>query len=405
MTDAWRWMRCLALASCLGPIRTEAQIDPFRRELVQLGYNAAFEGHSPLSVYAFYYRNQPEFVHTNWTLRLALAPTYVDSELGLGQALGPNTDVGIGVAGGGFGDSYNEIRQGKFLPNESFDGHGGGLNASIYHLFNPAGLVPLYWILRAGGHFSTYAPTSNTDPDFQVPDPMGTFAVRTGLRFGGREPILFPALAMELSVWYEGDFRTTDDHYGYNQDRQVESQSHLFWTEAALAYKLPWQHRFFLNLIGGTSVDADRLNAFRLGGFLPLVSEYPLSLPGYYYQELTARSFVLFGGNYLIPIDRLERWNVLLTAATAGVDYLPGFEQPRDWNSGVGGGLLYSSRSWRVMVSYGYGIDAIRSHGYGAQSISFLLQLDLTPAREAFIKGGLPGQWRGFQRLFNVFGN
>src|SRR5216684_1719793 len=75
------------------------QIDPVKRELIQFGYNAPLEGHPPLSAYAFYYRNQPDFLHTNLTLRLAIAPTYVDSELGISQALGAHTDLGIGVAG------------------------------------------------------------------------------------------------------------------------------------------------------------------------------------------------------------------------------------------------------------------------------------------------------------------
>jgi hypothetical protein len=36
------------------------------------------------------------------------------------------------------------------------------------------------------------------------------------------------------------------------------------------------------------------------------------------------------------------------------------------------------------MVDYGYGVNAIRSHGRGAQSIGLLLQLDLGQARKAW---------------------
>src|SRR5687768_13034980 len=97
-----------------------AQIDPVPRQMLQFGYNAAFQGHPPLSAYAFYYRNQPNFLRTNLTLRLALAPTYVDTELGIRQVLGDDTDMGIGLAGGGFADSYDEIRQGVLKQNESF---------------------------------------------------------------------------------------------------------------------------------------------------------------------------------------------------------------------------------------------------------------------------------------------
>jgi len=68
------------VALCLGLHPGQAQIDPVKRELIQVGYNAAVEGHPPLSIYAFFYRNQPDFLeHTNLTLRLAVAPTYMDS--------------------------------------------------------------------------------------------------------------------------------------------------------------------------------------------------------------------------------------------------------------------------------------------------------------------------------------
>src|SRR6185295_14403530 len=101
----------------------QGQIDPVRRDLIQLGYDAALQGRAPLAGYAFYYHNQPSFLRTNLTLRLAAAPVYLDAELGFAGALGEHTDLGVGLAGGGFADSYSEIRRGKFLPGESFPGH------------------------------------------------------------------------------------------------------------------------------------------------------------------------------------------------------------------------------------------------------------------------------------------
>src|SRR5205807_1743337 len=103
-------------------------------------------------------------------------------------------------AGGGFGDNFYEIRRGKYLPAESFDGYGGGASLSLYHLFNAGRKIPLNGVLRGGFHFATYDEGSQTASTFRLPSDMGTFNVRTGLRFGGREPVLFPALAMELSI-------------------------------------------------------------------------------------------------------------------------------------------------------------------------------------------------------------
>ena len=385
------------------PAIAPAQIDPVKRDLIQIGYNQPLEGRAPLAGYAFYYHNQPDFLRTNLTLRVALAPVYLDSELGFVHGLGPDTDFAIGAAGGGFADSYNEIRGGKWIEGESFDGHGGEISASVYHLFNPQDRIPLNFVLRGGAHYSTYEGNDSTAQNFQLPGDGETFSVRTGLRWGGIEPTLFPALAMELSVWYEGQFRTAAGRYGFNGDRELESSSHLFWGAAALSYTLPASKQSFsARLVAGTSVKADRLSAYRLGGFLPLVAEYPLSLPGYYFQELSARQFVLLNASYLLPIAPSERWNLEFNAATAGINYLSGTEQPGSWVSGVGAGILYRSPSdkYKFIVSYAYGIDAIRSSGRGANSIGFLLQIDLDQPHGDGFAPAQPGRWRGWNWLF-----
>jgi len=380
-----------------------AQIDPVPRDLIQLGYNQAVQGHAPFAGYAFYYHNQPDFLRTNLTLRLALAPVYLDSELGFVNGLGPNTDFGLGLAGGGFADSYDEIRGGTYYPGESFDGHSAEISASIYHLFNPASEIPLNFVLRGTAHYSFYAANDGTASGFQLPDDHGTFSVRTGLRWGGVEPTLFPPLAMELSVWYEGQIRTDTGTYGFNADRKLNQQSHLFWSEAALAYTLPRsQQNFYVRLTAGASIDADRFSAYRLGGFLPMVSEFPLSLPGYYFQEISARNFVLGNLNYLLPLDSQKCWNLDLNTATAFVDYLPGEGQPGNRLTGAGGGILYHSPSNRlkIMAGCGYGVDAIRSHGRGAESVGVLIQLDLGHIHSKTFNAPDQLHWRGWQWLF-----
>lgn len=382
-----------------------AQIDPESRDLVQLGYNGAFEGEQPIAGYAFYYHNQPDFLRTNLTLRLAVAPVYVDSELGIHQVFGPNTDVGLGMAGGAFGDDYNEIHDGAYIPQQSFFGNNIELSSSLYHLINPGDMIPLNFVLRGAADYVFYSPGDQTASNFRLPADTGDLSVRTGLRFGGVEPTLFPALAMELSIWYEGHFRTQPGNYGFAASPYTVNQvSHLFWSETALAYTFPHSGQsFYVRLTGGTSVDADRFSAYRLGGFLPLIAEYPLSLPGYFYQEISTRQFVLLNANYIIPIDREKRWNLNANLGSAVVDYLPGESQPGNWLNGVGGGVLYCSPSdrWKVAVNYGYGIDAIRSHGRGANSIGFFLQVDLGKFPSHFFKGTQPLQWSGLSHLFD----
>lgn len=384
------------------PALAWAQIDPVKRDMVQFGYNAAFEGHQPFSGYAFYYHNQPDFLqNTNLTLRLAVAPTYVDSELGILNALGDYTDIGVGAAGGAFADSYNEIHGGTYFREQSFDGYGGEMSFSLYHLVDPGRMIPLSLVFRLTPHYSAYG-KDNTASDFALPADHLDGCVRTGMRFGGVEPTLFPALAMELSVWYEGHFRSNPGNYGYAADPyHLNIQSHLFWGEAALSYTFDkTKQNIYVRLTAGTSVDADRFSAYRLGSFLPLIAEFPLSLPGYFYQEISARQFVLLNANYLIPIDKKQRWELVFNASTAAVDYLPGEGQPGTWLSGVSGGLMWHSPTdrWKIMTDYAYGIDAIRNNHRGANSIGFLVQLDLGKPGHTF-NITEPNLWQGIQRI------
>lgn len=374
----------LLLTGLLSENRVSAQIDPTKRELFQFGYNQPIQGAPPLSAYAFYYFNDPGAFHnTNLTMRLAVAPVYADGELGIKEALGKNTDVGIGLAGGAYEDSYYDIRRGQYRENESFTGDGLTGSGNIYHLFNPGDQIPLNGIVRGDIHFTDYIKDDTTAKNFTIPRDQTTFNVRTGLRFGGQEPVMSPDLAMEISLWYDGSFRLDPCNYGFRGERSVRSASHLFMGRALLAYTLPDSHQnFLINLTAGTSIGADRLSAYRIGGFLPLASEFPLTIPGYYYQELSATRFALLNVKYSVPIDPGKRFSLNAMASTSVMSYLPGLSQPGILNSGVGAGIGYRSHSgtWQMLLDCGYGIDAVRDNHRGAETVGLLMQIDLEPA-------------------------
>lgn len=355
------------------------QVDPEKRELLQAGYDQPLLGAAPVQGYGYYYLNEPNFFHTNVTFRLALAPVYLDSETGFLKLLGPNTDFGLGLAGGGFADTYYEFHQGKYLPEQSFFGHSLEISDSVYHLFNPGARIPLNGVLRVKEHYSIYA-RDDTSPAFELPNNHSTIDWRAGLRWGGREPLLRPDVAMELSVWYDGQYRTDSGPYGFDGDRVLNANSELFWGRALLIYTLPdSKQRFDVNLTAGASVDVDRFSAYRVGGNLPMGSEFPLIIPGYFEGELSARDFICFNGQYTIPLDAGKRWSINPMGSVATMDYVPGMTQAGHFNSGAGLGLGYQSRSgvWRAMASYGYGFEAIRSNGRGGKSIGFLLEINL----------------------------
>jgi hypothetical protein len=379
-----RWTAALALP--LACLTVFGQIDPYRRNLLQLGYDQPIEWQGPQAVYAYYYYNNPEIAETNTVLRLAIAPVYVDGELGLRELLSPHTDVGIGLYGGAFGDNYYEVRQGDFRKSESFYGHGGGTALSVYHLINPGMVIPLNAVGRAGFRYSTFLGRSDTANAFELPGDRPMPFVRAGLRLAGQEPLLYPDLSLELSAWVEQQWRLNHGLYGFNDDRRVEARSALFWGHAGIDYS--WTnagHKVSFATTVGSSTDADRLNAWRLGGVLPLIAEFPLILPGYVYQELTAQRFALFRTAYLISLDSEHRFQLRFEAATASIKPLPGFELPDRWQTGVGGGLTYTPkrRHLRLVARYGYGINALREDGHrGGHSLGLLLQYDFERHKE-----------------------
>ncbi len=401
------WTGLVVVIAGWAALTARGQIDPEKRRLIQVGYNQPLEGRGPIAAYGFFYYNQPHFYATNLTLRLAVAPIYLDTELGFSGLIGPRTDVAVGLAGGGFADSYSEIRQGKYRREESFVGHGGEFSASLYHRFNPDQEVPVWAVLRGSVHESFYEADTDTDDRFRIPEERTTFHLRTGLRLGGQEPSLTEPLALELSLWHESQFRTSADRYGFAGDREMQPQSHSFWTRALLKYtSRDWEQSWEASLTAGTSTRADRFSAYRLGGILPFVSEFPLNIPGYYFQELSATRFALLNGQYSFPILPSKAWRFSTFAATGPIEYLDELRQPGHWHSGAGGGLTYISPAgtWFATLIYGHGFDALRTDGRGANQVALLFQYDFEAKRRGksrwFIPGSDPYRSRLGERIF-----
>jgi len=399
----------LAVTLALGlAAPTRAQVDPIKRRVFQAGYSLPVHEDAPVAAYGFYYLNLPDFPRTNLVLRSAIVPVYFDSELSIRHAWGPHTDLGIGLAGGGFADTYNEVRKGDYLKSESFTGHSAEGSVALYHLFNPMDQMPLHGVVRLGAHASIYERDDDTAPDFQIADDRATLFLRSGLRLGGREPYLTPKLAGELSIWNESRYRLQNGLYGYHGDRAIEEYSSLFWGRALLAYTFDDSKQFIeIGLTAGASLNPDRFSAYRLGGSLSMVSEFALTLPGYHIQEISAEHFAQLSLRYLLPLDSKKCWALNAYGSAAVVDYLDGLEQPGDLHSGIGGGILYQSpdRAWQIGAAYAYGVDAIRQGGRGAHTVTFQLQYDL----DADLRGGgrpfwnpflSANTWRGIFRAF-----
>ena len=72
---------------------------------------------------------------------------------------------------------------------------------------------------------------------------------------------------------------------------------------------------------------------------------------------------------------------------------------------GVGAGINYRSptRAWQIILTYGYGFDAIRGDDRGAHNIGFLVQFDLERANmNLFEPGENPLRSRGLERIWDA---
>jgi hypothetical protein len=338
----------------------------------------------------------PDFPSTNIFLRSAIAPTYIDSELGFKGLLGEYTDLAVGAAGGAFANSYEEVRGGRWYKGESFDGYSGSASVSIYHLFNPNANIPLNGVLRASATYNSWSKTSSTLDNFSLPDNQPIFTPRVGLRWGGKEPVLWPTLALELSAWYEADLRGDAGSYGFDNDRRLNHTPQRVFGRALLHLTtLESRNYIVAGLIGGAAFDSDRLSCYRLGGVLPYTKEFPLTIPGYYYQEISAKDFGLAFGTYAVPLGSAKSWHLLASGGAAVVKYEDGLGQSGALNAGIGGGVAYTapSRRWKLISLYGYGFEAKRDDGRGGMSLALAFQYNFGQTKIASDKAF--DEWRG----------
>jgi hypothetical protein len=363
----------------------QAQIDPAPRQLLQLGADASLTDPGPFGAYAFYYWNMPNVPATNQVLRFAIAPVYVDADYGFQGLLGKHTDLAVGAFGGLYANSYQEVDGGRWYKGQSFDGNGVGGRVSLYHLVNPNQMIPLTLVLRESMNYVDYNRTDTTSDqndistgNFALPNDQPILTTRAGFRWGGKEPVLTPKLAMEVSGWYEWDHRTESGNYGYasNPYQVNPNNQRIFGRILANYLTLESQQYLTFTLQGGWDVDADRIGCFRLGGMLPYTKEFPLLIPGYFYGELSAKAYGLANISYGLPLDKGRHWYWVNTAAAALVDYVDGTGQPGAFNSGVGTGIGYNAPShrWKVYTMAGYGIQAHRTDGQGGYSLGLAFQ-------------------------------
>jgi hypothetical protein len=392
-----RYVGALTAVLWLAAAPARAQIDDTKRLLLEGGYEDGLGNPGPNGAYAFLYLNRPGVAGPGSAWRLALAPVYLDTELGLPGLLGYRTDVGLGFSGGGYAFSRKEVVRGDQRFGESFIGNGGGPSLSFYPKIGDIGPVPLSGVVRFSAVYTDYQATSQTDANFEIPPDEWTGAARVGLRLGGQEPGLGRGPALEVSTWYEGRVRDRPGTYGYNHDRFVKREVNLYWMRFLLVLPPDSGVRASAGASVGGGDRLGRLTAYRLGGMLTQSAEFPLIIPGYFSQEIAAREFGHVWARYGIPVERSRRFFVNVLAAGASVTPIRGTDPGGSLHAGMSVGLEFAPPKGALHgeLTYGYAPRAVRGNHRGGEAFAITAELDfMTPDLES--RKGVKTSQQGF---------
>lgn len=337
-----------------------AQVDVASRRLLSvqsgIGINHSEEAPSAFGLFLF---NENHCPWDATALRVIFAGVYGDAELSYFLPAQSNTAVGVGLTGAVWINGVTPYWKGERIEEAEFTGDLAGGRVFVNQtLVNP---TPLPLNLRA-----TYAVkrewfhATDDTADGIVPAPFTTHTLQAELRWGGVLPGLLAAKALELYVAGDLNYR----------DRARDDYRRLF---AAATVRWPVGTAFVgARLCGGTGADLDELSAWKLGGNLKQLGLYTYTLHGYYTREFIARDFALANLAVSHPLADWRRLTGHLYLDHAIVRLLDDKWRPF---TGLGAGL--SCRAWwdtDVLVSYGYGVQAVRDGHRGGHEIALALE-------------------------------
>ena len=371
-----RWL--LVFLVLVGSRCALAQVDIENRRTITLQTGDSIsKSEEAMSGFGYFWFNQNNYPWTNTALRVIFAGVLADTELSYFVGGNTNTAIGVGAGGGIYMDGVTPYVDGERLARQEFNGDDIGGRVFINQTIpNP---TPLPLNVRASYFVYQYfyRTTTSTSSAFTVPSDFAVQTIQTELRYGGIEPGFFSRRGAELLLEADANYRSGFHPFGETiapvVDGHQTDYQHLF---ASLAAKLPTgpltlSGRF----CGGYGNNLDEISAWRLGGNLINIDPYAYTLHGYYLREFFTDRFLM--SNLALSVPLAARHNLALHfygdwALARGVPPLA-----TDFHNyfGVGAGLSVRG-PWRTdfLLSYGYGINAIRDGERGGQEIAIGLE-------------------------------
>ncbi len=352
-----------------------AQVDvETRRTLtVQSGIGVARSDESP-TAFGFYWYNQNNYPWTNTALRVLFAGIFADMELSCFIPSQPTTAIGFGAGGGLFIDSIEPYERGKQISTNSF--FGDLVNARVF--INQTIPNPTPLPINVRGTYavtkSFYRKTGDTK-GFDIPDNFLTQTLTAELRLGGIEPGLTAKRGAELYISLDANYRDGFDGFGLSASHYPANSmnQHAY---GSLSGKIPIGPTvLYPKLAGGLGNDIDQLSAWKLGGNLINLDPYTYTIHGYYTRELYAENFALGNLAWTFPICEEHGVTGNLYGDWALIKPPP--PEPGEYHNylGVGAGVGFRG-PWKSnwLVSYGYGINAVREGEHGGHEVSLAFE-------------------------------
>jgi len=179
--------------------------------------------------------------------------------------------------------------------------------------------------------------------------------------------------ALELYLAADANFRSGFRSFGPVGGRFSSSDRYARFFGSVTA-RLPFKPVVALvRVAGATGHNLDELSAWSLGGNLMQVGPYSQTLHGYYVREFLAKDFLLLNSSLSMPLGdwRQLTGHLYLDHAVARV-LDPRTGSVVGWRGLTGLGAGVSLKAWwdtTVLVSYGYGFQAVRNEERGGHEI------------------------------------
>ena len=352
-----------------------SQVDTDHRRTLaaQTSFGVGHSAETP-SAFGYFWFNENNYPWTNTALRVIFSGIFADGELSWFLPGHPHTAVGIGTSGGLYVDSIMPYVAGDLVKDQSFYGDRADARVFINQTVPNAVAIPvnLRATYRLAG--SLFRKTSDTK-NFDIPNNFLTQSLGAELRIGGIVPGLTATRGVELDLAAEANYRT--DYNGFGPvGAHFPDQTEYGRLTGALAGKLPiGPTTVFGRLAGGWGENLDQLSAWKLGGNIVGTTVFTYPLHGYYTRELFAADFGLSNLEWIFPIGEKTGLSGHLYGDWAFFKSPP--PAADDWHNYLGVGTGLGCRGpWQTnwLLSYGYGLTAVRAGDRGGHEVGLALE-------------------------------